>query len=58
MNADRILVMHDGRIVDFGAHADLVHRPGIYHDLYQEQFKTVGGLSDSERAKLLIAAGR
>ena len=28
MNADRILVMHEGRIVDFGTHADLVNRPG------------------------------
>lgn len=58
MNADRILVMHDGRIVDFGAHSDLVSRPGIYQDLYQEQFKTVGDLSGEERARLLVAAGR
>jgi len=34
--------MHDGQIVDFGTHAELIHRPGIYQDLYQEQFKTVG----------------
>jgi subfamily B ATP-binding cassette protein MsbA len=52
-NADRILVMHDGRIVDFGTHADLLLRPGIYRDLYQEQFKTVGDLSEEERARLL-----
>jgi ABC-type multidrug transport system fused ATPase/permease subunit len=52
-NADRILVMHDGRIVDFGTHAELLLRPGIYRDLYQEQFKTVGDLSEEERARLL-----
>jgi ABC-type multidrug transport system, ATPase and permease components len=53
MSADRILVMSDGRIVDFGTHQELVNRPGIYRDLYQEQFKTVGDLSDEERTRLL-----
>ena len=53
MNADRILVMDAGRIVDFGTHADLVHRPGVYHDLYQEQFKTVGDLTQEDRTRLL-----
>ena len=55
-NADRILVMAEGRIVDFGTHAELVNRPGIYRDLYREQFKTVGDLSEEERARLLTAA--
>jgi subfamily B ATP-binding cassette protein MsbA len=53
MNADRILVMNEGRIVDFGTHAELVNRPGIYRDLYNEQFKTVGLLSQEDRARLL-----
>jgi subfamily B ATP-binding cassette protein MsbA len=58
MNADRILVVNDGRIVDFGTHTDLVNRPGIYRDLYQEQFKTVGQLSEEDRTRLLtVAAG-
>nr|CAA9283354.1 Efflux ABC transporter, permease/ATP-binding protein BLi02169 [uncultured Armatimonadetes bacterium] len=56
MNADRILVLDKGRIVDFGTHTDLVNRPGLYHDLYQEQFKTVGDLSEAERARLLTVA--
>lgn len=55
IGADRILVMDGGRIVDFGTHAELVARPGVYQDLYQEQFKTVGDLSAEERAKLLQA---
>jgi len=38
VNADRILVMDKGRIVDVGRHAELLARPGIYHDLYQLQF--------------------
>lgn len=57
MNADRILVVNDGRIVDFGTHTDLVNRPGIYRDLYQEQFKTVGQLSEEDRTRLLTVAG-
>ncbi|GAB2510772.1 ABC transporter ATP-binding protein [Nocardiopsis aegyptia] len=32
--ADRVLVFDDGRIVQSGAHAELVDRPGVYADLY------------------------
>jgi len=55
LGADRILVLDGGRIVDFGAHAELVARPGVYQDLYNEQFKTVGELTAEERARLLGA---
>ncbi len=40
VNADRILVIHEGRLVDQGTHAELVAREGIYKDLYEEQFKS------------------
>lgn len=56
MSADRILVMNEGRIVDFGTHAELVNRPGIYRDLYQEQFKTVSELTEDQRTQLLTVA--
>jgi hypothetical protein len=36
-----------GQIVDSGTHAELITRPGVYHDLYTEQFKTVGDLTAS-----------
>ena len=32
--ADRVLVFDDGRIVQSGAHTELVDRPGVYADLY------------------------
>lgn len=37
-NADRILVMEQGRIVEMGAHADLLARDGVYAALYRRQF--------------------
>ena len=37
MNADLILVLDHGRIVQSGQHADLVSRPGIYRDIYEIQ---------------------
>lgn len=40
VDADRIVVLDEGRIVDVGPHRDLVTRPGIYRDLYEEQFKS------------------
>ncbi len=41
IEADRILVMGEGRVIDQGTHNDLVLRPGIYQDMYNEQFKSV-----------------
>ena len=38
-NADRVLVIQDGAIVEQGSHAELVARGGLYLDLYQRQFK-------------------
>ena len=38
VGADRILVMHHGRIVEAGTHRALLQERGIYHRLYQLQF--------------------
>ena len=37
-DADTILVMDHGRIVEQGTHDDLLARGGFYYDLYQSQF--------------------
>ena len=39
INADVILVMKDGNIVEQGRHDDLVAQGGVYADLYQSQFE-------------------
>jgi ATP-binding cassette subfamily B protein len=40
VSADRILVLHRGRLVEEGNHEDLYRRDGIYRDLFDLQFKS------------------
>ena len=35
IHADKILVMHDGRILDSGTHEELLDKAGLYQDLYK-----------------------
>jgi ATP-binding cassette subfamily B multidrug efflux pump len=41
-NADVVLVIDDGRIVERGTHQDLLSKGGLYADLYQRQFYQPG----------------
>jgi ATP-binding cassette subfamily B protein len=37
MEADNIVVLHEGEIVERGRHEELVTRGGIYAELYRKQ---------------------
>ena len=39
--ADKIIVMEEGEIVDIGTHDELLERNAIYQDLYHSQQKGV-----------------
>ena len=38
-DADQVLVIDAGRIVERGTHQELLDRHGFYHQLYTSQFK-------------------
>ncbi len=46
VNADQILVVDKGRIVERGPHYELIQKSGLYEELYRTQFQSaVGGPS-------------
>lgn len=49
INADKILVFNDGRLVDIGHHEELIKRDGIYKVLFERQFgKELNGTGDHQ----------
>ncbi len=36
-NADKIVVIHKGKVVEEGTHQELISRKGVYFDLYNIQ---------------------
>jgi ATP-binding cassette subfamily B protein len=38
-NADQVLMIQDGEIVERGAHAEMLERRGAYYELYMSQFR-------------------
>lgn len=48
-NADRIIVLKNGKIIESGNHYQLIERKGYYYDLYQNQFYS---RRDSEKQRI------
>lgn len=38
VNADKLLVINEGKIVEIGTHSELLEKGGLYHKLYNMQF--------------------
>jgi ATP-binding cassette subfamily B protein len=51
-NADQVLVLDNGRIVERGKHDELLRRQGFYYNLYMSQFKR------QDEAAILSGNGR
>ena len=46
MNANLILVLDKGHIVQSGTHAELIQQPGLYHDIYEIQSRIEEEVAD------------
>jgi ATP-binding cassette subfamily B multidrug efflux pump len=57
-DADVILVMKDGQIVEQGTHHELLDARGHYFDLYNSQFTAAIEEPDEERPAVPVGAGR
>jgi ATP-binding cassette, subfamily B, multidrug efflux pump len=57
-DADVILVMEDGQIVEQGTHYELLEARGHYFDLYNSQFTAAIEHPEEERPTMPVGAGR
>ncbi len=51
-DADQILVVNNGEIIERGKHAELLAQQGFYYDLYTSQFRANGRADEGEVAGL------
>ena len=56
-NADTILVLKDGQIVQQGTHLELLEEPGLYQDIYQLQLKPDEAFSSNGERRLSTTGG-
>jgi ABC-type multidrug transport system fused ATPase/permease subunit len=56
VNADQILVLNEGRIVESGTHAELLQRDGVYRRLYEQQFESAWTSRELFEPRVLLAA--
>lgn len=53
-NADRILVINDGEIIEEGSHAELIRKCGHYYELYTSQFIEEAGMDILKEKKTAV----
>ena len=46
LKADKVVVLQNGAVVEEGDHAHLLQQRGLYHRLYQMQFRNITGVSE------------
>jgi ATP-binding cassette subfamily B protein len=52
IHADRIYVMHDGRLVEQGTHTELIAAAGRYAELFTLQAAGYAGPKDNQRESI------
>jgi ATP-binding cassette subfamily B protein len=52
LNADKVLVVEAGRIVETGTHDELLSAGGVYAELYRTQFEQSARSTDAAAAGL------
>jgi ABC-type multidrug transport system fused ATPase/permease subunit len=53
MNADLVVILDRGRIVQTGTHDQLIQQPGLYQDIYQLQLKPTEALQAQKEVAVL-----
>ncbi len=49
-NADQVLVLDEGQIIERGTHKELLEKRGFYYDLYMSQFRREVDEEEGEEA--------
>ena len=56
-NADQVLVLQDGQLIEQGTHQSLLDKKGFYYDLYMSQFRREVDDGDEEVGEGFLVAG-
>ncbi|MCX7571865.1 ABC transporter ATP-binding protein [Tumebacillus sp. DT12] len=53
-DADRIIVVDQGRIAEQGSHEELIEKQGRYHSMFVNQFQNLEGADENETSRRLL----